>query len=147
MLHDIASSATVNLSLKTNATSLSNNVSVAKQYKVSFTCVCMTSLYNMRRGCSSPLSPPPGYAPEMDEELYLLLNLALYLPRRRRRHRRSVWVRSIFRRRRQQGEFHNLLQEMRLSDSESHFRYLRMTKERFDFLLSKVLGKAVYFWT
>ena len=58
MLHDIASSATVNLSLKTNATSLSNNVSVAKQYKVSFTCVCMTSLYNMRRGCSSPLSPP-----------------------------------------------------------------------------------------
>ena len=58
MLHDIASSATVNLSLTTNATSLSNNVSVAKQYKVSCTCVCMTSLYNMRRGCSSPLSPP-----------------------------------------------------------------------------------------
>ena len=87
-------------------------------------------------------------AVKMEEELYLLLNLALYLRRRRRRrHRRSVWVRSIFRRRRQQGEFHNLLQEMRLSDSESHFRYLRMTKERFDFLLSKVLGKAVYFWT
>ena len=87
-------------------------------------------------------------AVKMDEELYLLLNLALYLRRRRRRrHRRSVWVRSIFRRRRQQGEFHNLLQVMRLSDSESHFRYLRMTKERFDILLSKVLGKAVYFWT
>ena len=65
MLHDIASSATVNLSLKTNATSLSNNVSVAKQYKFSFTCVCMTSLYNMQRRCSSPLSPPPGYAPVM----------------------------------------------------------------------------------
>ena len=37
-----------------------------------------------------------------------------------------------------QGEFHNLLLEMRLTDSESHFQYLRMTKERFDSLLSKV---------
>ena len=55
-------------------------------------------------------------------------------------HRRvkKVWIRSIFTKRRQQGEFHNLLQEMRLSDPESHFKYLRMSKERFDFLLSKV---------
>ena len=40
--------------------------------------------------------------------------------------------------RRQQGEYHNLLQEMRVCDPESHFKYLRMSKERFDSLLSKV---------
>ena len=44
----------------------------------------------------------------------------------------------IFSRRRQQGEYHNFLQEMRVSDPESHFIYLIMPKERFDSLLSKV---------
>ena len=47
-------------------------------------------------------------------------------------------------RRRQQGDYHNLLQEVRLSDPESHFRYLRMSKEKFDSLLAKVgLGKLM----
>ena len=49
-----------------------------------------------------------------------------------------MWIRQIFQRRREQGEFHNLLEELRVSDSESHFRYLRMSRERFDFFLSKV---------
>ena len=44
-------------------------------------------------------------------------------------------------RRRQQGEYHNLLQEMRLSDPESHFRYLRMSRERFNCLLEMVTAK------
>ena len=64
--------------------------------------------------------------------------LAILLRRRRKKRGRRVWVRSIFARRRQQGEFHNLLQEMRLSDPDSHFMYMRMSKERFDMLLSKV---------
>ena len=75
---------------------------------------------------------------EVDVQLRLVLVMALYLRRRRRKARRSVWVRAIFRRRREQGEYHNLLQEMRLSDTESHFRYLRMSRQRFDSLLSKV---------
>ena len=73
---------------------------------------------------------------DSDDELETILLLALHL--RRRRHKRSRWVRPIFTRRRQQGEYHNLLQQMRLSDPESHFRYLRMSKERFDSLLAKV---------
>ena len=52
--------------------------------------------------------------------------------------RREVWVRSFFAKRREQGEFHNLLQELRLCDPDSHFTYLRMLKERFDDLLMKV---------
>ena len=58
---------------------------------------------------------------------------------------RKVWVRSIFTKRRQQSEFYNLLQEVRLTDPESHFRYLRMSKERFDYLVSKVNIPDIYY--
>ena len=44
---------------------------------------------------------------------------------------RMLWIRPVVTNRRQQGEYHNLLQKMRLSDAESHFRYLRMSRERF----------------
>ena len=50
-----------------------------------------------------------------------------------------MWVRSIFIQHSQQGEFHHLLQEMRLTDTESHFCYLTMSKETFDLLLAKVI--------
>ena len=79
-----------------------------------------------------------------DDEEYLELmkiNVVISLLRRRRSKRRAmrrVWVRPIYRMRRQQGDFHNLLQEMRLNDPESHFKYLRMSKEKFDSLLQMV---------
>ena len=79
------------------------------------------------------------------EEEYLNLVKATIimglLRRRRRRCRRTyrrMWVRPIYRRRRQQGDYHNLLQEMRLSDPESHFKFLRMSREKFDSLLQMV---------
>ena len=74
--------------------------------------------------------------------------IILLLRRRRRRKRmmqrsrRRFWVRDILSRRLQQGAYHNLLQEMRLSDPESHFSYLRMSKERFDSLLEQVSSLA-----
>ena len=56
-------------------------------------------------------------------------------------------MREIFARRREQGEYHNLVQELRQCDPESHFRYLRMSKETFDSLLAMVsvkqLGKVI----
>ena len=58
--------------------------------------------------------------------------------------RRNAWVRPIFSMRKQQGEYHNLLQEMSISDPESHFRYLRMSKERFDSLLSMACTIAIW---
>ena len=70
-----------------------------------------------------------------DEEVVLTLLLAC---RSKRKRRRTVWVREIFTKRREQGDFHHLIQEMRLHDLENHFRYFRMSKERFDSLLSKV---------
>ena len=73
---------------------------------------------------------------ESDDDVEELLLLCLL--KKKLKRRRSVWVRPIFSRRRQQGEYHNLLQEMRFSDPDSHFRYLRMSRERFDCLLSLV---------
>ena len=40
--------------------------------------------------------------------------------------------------RRQQSQYYHLLQEMRLHDEESHFRYTRMSRRSFDDLLRKV---------
>lgn len=37
-----------------------------------------------------------------------------------------------------QGAYHNLLQEMRLTDSDKYFNYLRMSSENFTKLLSLV---------
>ena len=70
-----------------------------------------------------------------------VLLLALLNRRRKRRQRRirTTWVRPVFIQRSQQGEFHHLLQEMGLTDTESHFRYLTMSKETFDLLLAKVI--------
>lgn len=74
-----------------------------------------------------------------DEYQYerFLNSVGLYL-RSKHKNRRSIWKHGIFRQHHTQGEFHNLLQEMHLSDPESHVRYLRMSKERFDLLLSEV---------
>lgn len=83
-----------------------------------------------------------------DEDVRLVLLLVCIYRRRRRRAlsaQRSTWIRSIFERRRDQGDYHQLLQEMRLGDTESHFRFLRMSKERFDMLLSKVTSQFVSF--
>ena len=72
-----------------------------------------------------------------DEEIMLLLS-AVLLRRRKSRKWRKIWVKSIFQKWKEQGDYHKLLQ-MRLSDPESHFRFLRMFKSSFDFILSKVL--------
>ena len=64
--------------------------------------------------------------------------LLMYLRRRLRRKKKSVRIGEIFQRWQKYGEYHNLVQEMRLSDPESHFRYFRMSKERFDHLLQMV---------
>ena len=53
------------------------------------------------------------------ESYYFLLN---YHQGKIKRKRKRKWVREIFSKRIEQGVFHNLLQEMRVSDKESNFR-------------------------
>ncbi len=57
--------------------------------------------------------------------------------KRRRLFRRRVWVHQILQKRTQLGEFHQLLQELRLDDG--HFQlYFRLSRSQFDDLLSRV---------
>ena len=72
-----------------------------------------------------------------EEDIQLEATLVSALAVNQRRKERKMWVRPIFSKRKQ-GEYHNLLQEMRLSDSDSHFRYLRISRVRFDNLLAEV---------
>jgi hypothetical protein len=55
----------------------------------------------------------------------------------RKPKRRRVWVHDILRRRSQLGEFHHLLQELRLDDGRFQ-RYFRLTGAMFDDLLARV---------
>ena len=74
------------------------------------------------------------------------LLLLLLLIRRRRRQRtrkqRRVWVREIFQTRCTRGEYHSLVNEMRLTDHQSFYKYFHMSPERFAHLLSLV-GPAI----
>ena len=73
------------------------------------------------------------------------LLLLLLLIRRRRlriRERKRIWVKDIFKKRLQLGEYHSLINEMRLTDHQSFYRYFHMSPERFAHLLSLV-GPAI----
>ncbi|XP_071336182.1 uncharacterized protein [Trachinotus anak] len=59
----------------------------------------------------------------------------LYLDRKPKRRR--VWVHDILRRRSQLGEYHHLLQELRLDDGRFQ-RYLRLTVAQFEDLLARI---------
>ena len=48
-----------------------------------------------------------------EDELSITV-IASFIHQRRRKCPKSFWVRSIYAKRREQGEYHNLLQEMRL---------------------------------
>ncbi|XP_062515123.1 uncharacterized protein LOC134190671 isoform X2 [Corticium candelabrum] len=75
---------------------------------------------------------------DSDDDLLLLLHLRRRRKKAKSKHRRRMWVRPIFQQRRHQGDFHQLLQELRRNDPESHFRFLRMSKETFDCLVEKL---------
>ena len=82
------------------------------------------------------------------EEILFLWMIYRWKQRRKTQLQRRYWVRPVFSQRAQQGAFHRLVQELRLSDQEYHFRYLRMSKETFDFLVSEVepmLSRRGYF--
>ena len=55
----------------------------------------------------------------------------------RKPKRRRVWVHDILRRRTQLGEYHHLLQELRLDDGRFQ-RYFRLTVTQFEDLLARI---------
>ena len=68
----------------------------------------------------------------------MLTLFAVVHQRQTQKRKGMMWVRDIFKKRQEKGEFHTLLQKMRLNDTQSHFRYLQMSNESFETLLEKV---------
>ena len=64
---------------------------------------------------------------DVEEQILLWALLVIILRRRRRRtnlkrRRKRFWVRDIYQRRAAQGEYANLVRELRLGDREFYFR-------------------------
>ena len=72
-----------------------------------------------------------------------LLMMTLLLRRRiqsqkRKKYQKRMWVRKIFDERKTKGEFHHLVQDMKLLDREYFFQYFRMTVTQYEELLQLV---------
>lgn len=72
-----------------------------------------------------------------------IIILLLLRRRRRKKANRKFWVRQIFAERKQKGEYHLLIKEMRLVDNELFFRQFRMNPTKFEELLSYVAPEII----
>ena len=76
--------------------------------------------------------------------LYAAIGVMIYNRRKqliKKKQRKRYWRRGIFRDRKLYSEYYTLYQSLRESDREFHYRYLRMSKERFDHLLNLLREK------
>lgn len=73
-------------------------------------------------------------------QLKLLISILARRRKQKQKKRRShrFWVRDIFKNRVEKGAFNSLIPELRLHDREYFYRYLRMSPERFEHLLSMI---------
>ena len=55
-----------------------------------------------------------------------------------KRRRKRFWIREYLKQREKYGQFHTQFSELRLSDREYFFRYIRMSPERLEHLLTLV---------
>ena len=70
--------------------------------------------------------------------LYLLDNHLLNRRlRRRRRYRRTEWVREIFLKRDEFGEFHHIMEDL-YNDPRLFYGYTRMGRDTFEYILNAI---------
>ncbi|XP_065067590.1 putative nuclease HARBI1 [Rhopilema esculentum] len=80
-------------------------------------------------------------APFTRKQLIAVIGAVYVLRAKRKRHERNqkrkhkFWIRKIFKAK-ESSEYYSLYQELRMADREYHFRYLRISLERFDHLHS-----------
>ena len=80
------------------------------------------------------------------QRIVFLTAISVFIDQRKKRtfkkkQIKRFWRRSIFRDRKLHSEYYTLYLNLRNNDREFHYRYLRMSKERFDHLLSMVRHK------
>ena len=79
-----------------------------------------------------------------EEELILIITAYNLIKKMNAKRKHRFLVHEIIRRRRQQGAFHNLVQELQF-DNENFKLYFRLTKEQFCHVLALVEGDIVKF--
>ena len=86
-------------------------------------------------------------AREMDVDAAALcaISIALVVRRRKRRRRnRRIWTREWILQRKEQGAFHQLMHEIRLSDAVCYKNFVRMNATTFEELLHVVAPHITY---
>ena len=92
------------------------------------------------------LNDRPRHSFEMDTRQRLLLLKKLQLLKlllledqtMNKKYKKRFWVRQLYQARKERGEFHLLVTDMRMFDHELFFRYFRMSPTNFETLLSWV---------
>ena len=92
--------------------------------------VSISSLANQRSRSRVQPNSGPATKCKMATDVVLIIWIMIFILRRRRRRsllskkrkKKRFWVREIFRRRETQGDFYNLVKELRLCDREYYFR-------------------------
>ena len=70
--------------------------------------------------------------------LLVLRQRAKLKDKKKRQRKHQFWIRQIYRERKEKGEFHQLVLEMKLCDHQLFFRYFRMLPTKFEELLDFV---------
>ena len=55
------------------------------------------------------------------KDILFLQLVVLFIMQKKKRRKRKIWVRELFRKREEKGAFNNLIQKMKLADGESFF--------------------------
>ncbi len=79
----------------------------------------------------------------LKSKLLLMLLLVRRLKQRKPKSKRKYWVCKIYQDRREKGEYHLLVKELRIHDREYFFRCFRMSPILFEELLSKIAPHIV----
>ena len=57
-----------------------------------------------------------------EKDIIFLQLVILFKMKKKKRRKRNIWVRELFRKREEKGAFNNLMQKMKLVDRESFLR-------------------------
>lgn len=78
----------------------------------------------------------------LSKKTKILLLLKRRLANQNKKQKKTIWVRKIFQERKQKGEFHLLINELRIHDHEYFFKYFRMSPSKYEDLL-KIVGPYI----
>ena len=76
-------------------------------------------------------------------KLLIVMLLKRRIEKRASKYKKTCWVRRLLRRRKEKGEYANLVREMHLGDHESFLKYFQMSPATFEVLLRFVAPEII----